>query len=118
MKHLNFFSAILAGVLLAACSSDKDETLNPGGDPCSDVPVSFSNNVAPIIANSCAANSACHGDGSVNGPGPLLNYTHVKNAAAQIQSAVVSGRMPKQGTLTATQKNIINCWVEKGALNN
>lgn len=118
MKRLQLFSAIAAVMFFIACSSDKDETLNPGGDPCSNVPVSFSANVAPIIAGSCAANAACHGDGSVNGPGPLLNYTHVKNAASQIQSAVVSGRMPKQGTLSASQKNIINCWVEKGALNN
>ncbi len=103
----------------ASCSSDKDEVLNPGNtDPCQGVPAAFSANIAPILETKCALGSDCHGDGSVNGVGPLLTYTHAKNAASRMKAAVMSGAMPKTGSLTQAQINSIRCWVDNGALNN
>ncbi|MFM7510308.1 MAG: hypothetical protein ACKO33_00865 [Bacteroidota bacterium] len=46
------------------------------------------------------------------------NYTVVQSAASQIKSSVVSGSMPRNGTLTAAEKSIITCWVDNGAKNN
>lgn len=105
---------------LSYCSSDKDEVLNPGGnnDPCTNVPAAFSANIAPILETKCALGAACHGEGSPNGVGPLLTYTHAKSGAARIKAAVMSGAMPKNGSLTQAQINSIRCWVDNGAPNN
>jgi len=88
-------------------------------DPiCSLTPQRFSEHVNPIIQNSCATGSNCHGSGSSSGPGPLLTYDQVKNAASQIKKSVVDRTMPRGSTLSKEQINIISCWIENGALNN
>ena len=89
-----------------------------GGVNCSGVASAFAANVNPIIQNSCATDATCHGAGSVNGPGPLLNYTQIFNARVAIKTSVGNGTMPKTGTLTTAQKNSIICWVDGGAPNN
>lgn len=101
-------------VFIAACKK-------PGGGAgsssidCSGVSKTYSADISPIIQTSCGG---CHGAGSSNGPGELTSYSRVFNARAQIRSAVSSGAMPKNGTLTAAQKNAILCWIDNGALNN
>ncbi len=79
---------------------------------------SFTNDVNPIVQNSCATAVSCHGAGSTTGPGPLLTYTQIFNVRAIIRSEVASGRMPLNGSLSATQKNAILCWIDNGAPNN
>lgn len=120
MKRITLPVLIAASILLSYCSGDKDDAVGPppGGNNCDNVNSQFAAHVQPILNTSCATNSSCHGSGSVNGPGPLLNYTQAKNAAAQIKAAVVSGRMPQNGSLTTAQKNTISCWVDGGAPNN
>ena len=78
---------------------------------------SFANDVSPIIQSVCAV-SGCHDASSVNGPGALTTYQKVFNARTDIRSAVSSGLMPKTGTLSATQKSAIICWIDQGASNN
>lgn len=114
-------SALSIGAILffMACSGSKDESVDPPPPPpppltCNGVAVSFATNVQPIINTKCATNSGCHGAGSVNGPGPLTSYAAVKAAAADIKSAVVSGRMPKTGTISAAEVNTIKCWADNG----
>jgi len=85
---------------------------------CSGPAKSFSTNVEPIFQASCATNSTCHGNGSGNGPGVLSSYTQIFNARADIRSAVASGHMPMNGSLTAAEKNAILCWIDNGAANN
>jgi len=83
---------------------------------CDNVAKDFSNNVNPIIQTFC--NQAnCHNPGSANGPGQLTNYTEVFNARAAIRSAVQSGLMPQNTTLSTSQKNTIICWIDSGAPN-
>jgi len=115
------FSTLSIGAILffMACSGSKDESVDPPPPPppaatCNDVAISFATNVHPIINTKCATNSGCHGEGSVNGPGPLTSYTLVKAAAANIKAAVVSGRMPKTGTISAAEVNTIKCWADNG----
>lgn len=126
MKTKTILTILSCAAILAACSkgSDAGGGNNGGGggggnppDPCDGVPVSFSANVLPIIQSSCAL-SGCHITGSTNGPGQLTNYTEVFNARVAIRNAVNSGIMPKTGSLTATQKSSILCWIDKGAANN
>jgi hypothetical protein len=116
-------------VLLIACSksgnymttstnSSGTSTSNTTTIDCSGAAKSFSNDVAPIISASCATGSNCHASGSFNGPGELLNYTEIQRASALIRAAVLSGEMPKTGSLTTAQKNSIICWIDNGSTNN
>ena len=77
----------------------------------------FAADVNPTIQSSCAI-ASCHNAGSTNGPGPLTNYSQVFNARTTIQTAVSAGTMPKTGSISASQKNSILCWIQSGAPNN
>jgi hypothetical protein len=110
-------------VLAIACSKSKDEDPTPPPTPppttvnCGTITTTFSANVAPLIASSCAK-SGCHATGSTNGPGPLTTYAQIFAARTQIRAAVASGAMPKDATFTANQKATITCWIDAGAPNN
>lgn len=77
----------------------------------------FTADISPIIQGRCNL-AGCHASGSTNGPGPLTNYSQIFAARSQIKTAVSSGSMPKNSTLTAAQKNSIICWIDSGAPNN
>lgn len=85
---------------------------------CSGPARSFSADVRPVMQVSCSFDSDCHGTGSNSGPGSLLNYSEIFNARSSIRSVVLSGAMPKGGSLTASEKNAIICWIDNGAANN
>lgn len=108
-----FLIAAVAGFLWA-CKKNNDT----GSVDCSGPQKSFSSDVNPVVQASCATNSGCHGTGSANGPGALLTYSQIFNARSDIRSAVASGHMPLNGSLTASEKNAIICWVDNGATNN
>jgi hypothetical protein len=105
---------IPVALLLAffSCKKDPDFIVD-----CSGPAKSFATDVASVIQASCANGSGCHGAGSKKGPGPLLNYSQVFNARSEIRSAVASGDMPRNGTLTVSEKNAILCWIDNGAPN-
>ena len=116
---------MVAFFVIAACSKSNDGGGGGnggggggGGVNCNGVASAFAANVSPIIQSSCATDATCHGNGSANGPGPLLNYTQIFNARVAIKTAVGNGTMPKTGSLTTAQKNSIICWVDGGAPNN
>jgi hypothetical protein len=120
-KILSFLSA--AAVVIISCS--KGSTGGGGGSGggggtvnCATVTnKAFAADVNPIIQASCNV-AGCHASGSTNGPGPLTNFTQVAGAANAIRSAVSSGAMPKNSSLSTAQKNSIICWVDSGAPNN
>lgn len=100
-------------LLLLACSKNSiDYTAD-----CSTTK-SYASDVSPVIQSYCATNSGCHGTGSSNGPGALTSYVLVYSARSSIRSAVASGSMPENSTLTAAQKNAIICWIDAGAADN
>ena len=119
-----FIIAIASIFILIACSKSNPNNTGGGTPPpppldCSTVTAkAFAADVSPIIQTSCATNSNCHGSGSINGPGPLIDYTAIFNARTKIRSAVASGIMPKTGTITTAQKNSILCWIDSGAADN
>ncbi len=118
-KSLVLIAILLASLLcVIACSKDGAEAGNGGGVNCSTVTnKSFAADVNPIIQSSCNQ-AGCHASGSLNGPGALTNHAQVAAAASAVRAAIVSGRMPLNTTLTATQKNSIICWIDSGAPNN
>jgi len=85
---------------------------------CSSIDSRFAVKIFPIIQGSCATNSGCHGNGSINGPGALTSFIQISNAAMTIKDAVASGRMPKGGSLSTQDKNAIACWINSGSPNN
>ena len=114
MKKLLIITVILA--LLFACTKSAN-TVTSSVD-CSGTAKSFSTNVNPIIQSSCATGSNCHGSHSNNGPGELLTYSEINSTRSQIRSAIISGAMPKNGSLTTSEINTIICWIDNGASNN
>lgn len=124
MKKL--LTVLICGIVMIACSKSGSNAPDGGGGgggggtlDCSTVTAkAFAANISPIIQSKCATNSNCHGSGSVNGPGELTTYEKIFAARSNIRSAVGSGVMPKEGTITTAQKNSILCWVDVGAPNN
>lgn len=114
MKKASIIITMLCIVM--ACS--KTSPGNPGTADCSGAAKSFATEVNPIIQSSCATNSGCHGSGSNNGPGELLNHAQIFNARSAIRAAIISGLMPKNGSLSTVQKNSIICWIDNGASDN
>jgi hypothetical protein len=100
---------------LFACRKD---AANTSTVDCSGPAKSFATDVNPIIQSSCSMDSDCHGSGSHSGPGELMTYSQIFNARSAIQSAVASGFMPLDGSLSTSEKNTILCWIDNGAADN
>jgi hypothetical protein len=102
---------------LGGCYYDKEEVLYPGSSECQ-LNAKFAANVNPIIQAKCATTPDCHASGSTNSAGPLTSYTEIHNLSAVIRGQIVSGIMPKTGSLTSTELQTIVCWIDSGAPNN
>lgn len=112
MKYLKFLLIAFVTILTTyACQSNSEEEMNPP-DKCS-TNISYSGVIRPLIDQKCGN---CHLDGS-QAP-DLTNYETIKANALKIKSLTQSGVMPKDGSLTQSQKDAIACWVDSGALNN
>lgn len=105
--------------LFSNCTKEKALEVEP--DDCAEV--SYQNQIAPLIQQSCATNlgpgTGCH-------DGWILEY---ENLAAPINNgtfwgAIESGYMPKIPNsfgieeLTLEEKELFRCWIKQGALNN
>jgi|SRR5438552_15508871 len=120
-----FITIIAISCLIISCS--KSDSGNSGGDGnnnsggttlnCTSVPKLFATDVNPIIQSFCNV-AGCHNSGSTNGPGALTNYNQVFSSRTAIRTAIASGSMPQNATLSVAQKNSILCWIDNGALNN
>lgn len=114
-KH--FFIIILVLGVIISCTKNNVANNNTNDNITCTGTKSFSSDVNPIIQSVCAV-SGCHNAGSTNGPGPLTTYQQVFNARTTIRSAVASGFMPQNTTLSTDQKTAIVCWIDNGATNN
>jgi len=68
----------------------------------------------PIFVKNCAV-SGCH-DGN-NFPS-AADYLVVHDGSAQIKTVVSNGTMPKNSSLSASDKAAIICWIDNGSKNN
>lgn len=103
---------------MIACSKNGSGGNNGPSVDCSTVTnKSFATDVNPIIQSSCNQ-VGCHAAGSTNGPGALTNHAQLQANAGAVRSAIASGSMPQNTTLSAAQKNSIICWIDSGAPNN
>jgi len=114
--------AAITVTFLYACSKDNGGNSNNGGGgtlDCSTVTnKAFAIDVIPIFQSRWPPNSSCQASGRLNGPGALTSYTAIFNSRSSIRSAVSSGSMPKNSSLSTSQKNSILCWIDSGAPNN
>lgn len=115
-KHFLISILILGTVVSCTKNSVNDSTSNNNNIACTGTK-SFATDVKPIFQNVCA-NAGCHDASSTNGPGPLTTYQQIFNARTAIRSAVASGIMPKNSTLSGGQKSAIICWIDNGASDN
>jgi hypothetical protein len=120
MKKITILLLFAAGLLLInGCYYDKEQLLTPpktGTSYC--LNYSFAADVSPVIQTSCNTGSGCHATGSTNGPGALVTFTEIKNASTQVQASILAGRMPLGTSMSTTNIQIINCWINNGSLNN
>jgi hypothetical protein len=113
MKKVFIAATIIAIIgTIISCSKTSDYT------PDCSTTKSYATDVSPVITSTCATNSGCHAAGSSQGPGALTNYQQVFNNRSAIRSSVASGMMPQDGSLSASQKNALLCWIDNGAPNN
>ena len=122
MQIKKWFIPVMAGLLLTACTKDSSNNTGGGNTPppinCDAVTTTFAANVLPLIQTRCSTGSGCHGAGATNSGGPLTNHMQISARSSNIRSEVSSGSMPKGSTLSAAEKSVIICWIDKGALNN
>ena len=84
---------------------------------CTKVSAKFTADVLPIITSTCATPS-CHNSTGVGGV-ILQTYDQCKTKIDRIkQRVLIDKTMPPNGTLTTSELNIIQCWINAGALNN
>ena len=75
---------------------------------------SWQNDVRPIIVRSCALSGCHNGDSRAD----LRVFENAKFYAASIKSKTRDKSMPREGTLTQNEINLISCWVDDGAVQN
>lgn len=114
MKKTGLFILGVALLIINACSK------NNGSDYTADCSVAktFSTDANPVIQTYCATNAGCHGTGSTHGPGALTSYSQIYNNRSAIRTAIINGSMPQNGSLSASQKNAVICWIDAGASDN
>ena len=110
-------------IALHGCYYDNEEELYPAqGAACGTTPVSYANDVAPIIQGNCMqCHSAAANMGSVN----LEGYTQLKSYAGNgklygvITHSTGFSPMPKNsGKMSDCNIAIIKRWIDDGAPNN
>jgi hypothetical protein len=105
--------ALFAG--FASCTNAHRDPVEPQLYPC-DSTVSFSAQIKPILDAKCVT---CHENTFANGS--LLTYGGAKAKAdnGQLLRVVVKqNRMPPLEGLPDSERQLIYCWLQQGALNN
>lgn len=114
----NSWFILLLIIVLQSCYYDKEEELY-GPVLCDIIDVSYATDVEPIINSSCAT-SGCHVAGG-SGPGNFTNFNELeaKVANGSFENRVINQRTMPPGTqLQDCELQILQVWIDNGALNN
>lgn len=146
MKTKQTLSILMAftGLILTSCYWNNWENLHPASQlsntPCkandTSVVISYSIDVAPIVASKCASSTACHAAG-VSGTAKDYSFYGSTGSHGSGLASVCGGDttgstawhditgtsgnpMPKSGSpaLTPCEKQTLMRWIHNGALNN
>lgn len=112
-----FFMFLVGIIAVASCGKDDDD----GGDGDLDcTTVTFSGVIAPIIANSCAV-AGCHNSSATAMVGDYTTYAgleeRAKNGTMEFE-VITEMTMPVTGSLTQTELDQFQCWLDAGAPDN
>ncbi len=105
-KCFVYCGLILALISFFSCKKETSSSSTSYTPSCS-ATKSYSIDVKPIIQSNCVS---CHSQYS--------NYNGLNADKSSIRSDIYSARMPKNSTLSSTQKDAIICWIDAGASNN
>jgi hypothetical protein len=110
----------LSAIAFQSCEyNDLPEPI-PVIEGCPD-PISFANDVNPIINNSCALSGCHNGDNGAD-----KNWTVFSNFQTKRENVKdritrppgTPGHMPAAGSITQEEIQTIVCWVDQGGINN
>lgn len=115
MKKVIFTLAISLAAITIACESRTYEEISENKPII--LPVKYTTDIKPIMDNNCIG---CHSAGSFK---PLATYDQVKNNIDGILDRIQRAngdpqKMPKGGSLSATQINIFIKWKADGLTEN
>jgi len=117
MKKIEFyFYGIAIALTFAACSKKQAEEIkptptNPAGPEITTANVTYSNYVGNLIQTKC---SGCHGpNGEGNSTWAFTGYESVKNDNRIKNATLVTMRMPKGGSLSAKEKELLAAWFDR-----
>jgi hypothetical protein len=110
----------LAAIAIQSCEYNELPEPPLVTDECPE-PVSFENDIRPIINSSCAIPGCHNGDNGAD-----KNWTVFENFRAKranVKDRInrppgTPGHMPAQGSITQDQIQTISCWVDQGGLQN
>jgi hypothetical protein len=77
--------------------------------------ISFSRDIQPILTNNCTL-PTCHVAGTSRQDFTL--FDRVQQLSEEIKRRTQTREMPLNGSITQRQINLIECWVDEGALDN
>ena len=122
MSKLRFFSILSVILIVQGCYNDNTEELYGIEPGCPNPPeerFTWADNVSPIISASCGS-ASCHGAGNGAGREELVSYENVKNAIEfhGLEAYIISGEMPKNGTIAPCDTAAILRWIRDGYQNN
>lgn len=97
-----------------APTPDPDPPGNGGGDDVTAENVTYTNFVGVLLQSKC---SMCHaGSGEGTPYWTFSGYNSVKDNIDRINDAVIVRRiMPKTGSLSTRERELLKAWIDKGA---
>jgi len=109
---------LVFGILFVfSCTYNSEEELGiiiPGDITIEEQVIGFQATVRPIIDENCAIKD-CHAAGATDQPDFSVDLV-VEAYSSSIKEEVLSGRMPREGTLTFQEKDSLISWVNQGAI--
>ena len=115
MNHFSNISYLVVPVFMifiTSCSFNSFEEKITEPVDCSEV--TYSMNIAQIIETNCAI-SGCHA-GTISPD--FREFSTIQARAGRIRVRTQNRTMPKNGSLTQEEIDLIACWVDAGAPDN
>ncbi|MGY4385004.1 putative membrane protein [Pedobacter sp. UYP24] len=116
-KHqIVYLTLIIAYMMMASCTKKQSQEIKPDVPVVPITPVikiTYANFAESLFQSKC---SSCHASGKSDAGFFTLNgYASIKANAERIKQAVlVSKRMPKAGSLSATELQSLSTWFDNG----
>jgi mono/diheme cytochrome c family protein len=117
-KQNSIFLLAAITAMLFACSKKQAEELKPetptpnGPTPVTTANVTYTNFAGALFQTKC---NSCHGpNGGMKGVWALNGLASIKNDARVANSVLVTKTMPRGGSITTSERELLQAWVDKG----